>query len=1214
MADYYSGFLGVPNGGAKYRIHLVVNVASQDVVANTSTLDWALYLEKDRSYRGFYDYPDTSWGGAINGVGVLSGSGPRPNTEWPGWSTWTIGGGSITVTHDTAGALTVPLSFFYQGPNRGWSVGYLGISDSLALPTIPRATEPTVTPSPATVGSTVTIALPRKVGSYTHDVTWTSGALSGTIGTGLGASTTWTVPNVMGEFPGKKQGSIVITAVTKSGATVIGSRQVTLFARTAPALIVGGDQIETDPLKQFDVRARLVSYSGGAWGPGKTVPVSGLTLVDPFSATATCTMQVSGLLTNFDDGSIVDIDVFMGTDWLYTGHRLVMARDEGDEIDPTKMKTYSGVEFIDYMLAKAYIQADYVWGEGTPESAAAASPGEMMRVGIVDAKSRGWGPTIDFEFTAGATSYGDTWANTGLKRRFNKGTPLSQMLSSLVTDGLVEYRTEYRGNKAYLVLMNPGTGSNFAVPGAIPTVNFSLASLSRAPRRKSSQERLTAVTVAGDDSIQVTRRQAPFDPNVFGQMEGWVAASGVSTNDEANRIGDNALRDNSSPTNERTFEYASSMVASVFYPYYVFVGGDWVLIPDGDIAVQDRISQITIAKGSDATLLTVLTGDRILSGTATLAKRQAAQTGGSIAGGGQSTPSPLDSRIPRGPVIDTMTSVGYWNSDGAARSEVTLSWAAVTEALNGSSISVDLYEVWWRPSVGDALWALRGSTDQLTITLGDWDVLRNLEFRVRARSAAGIFGEFSENEEHTTIAPPVDLAGPQIADLYTDGVGSIYIVWAGIIGADPAPLRLAYVVAEVSTDGGLTYTTTGTPLAGPGTLVLNMGNLWGDYLVRLRGYDRLGNPGDASDPEAITLVDPTSAAAIPVPPTDLTAVAGAAWDASGFLPEAWFDLSWTAPTEDTSGNPITIVGYDILGLRSDETIERFLTTTVTTGARVRVGNGESWTFRVRAASNFGGVSAPSDSITATADATISAAAAPTAPTLEQYAGILRIRWSGNGMVPQIKYVYATIATNPGGPFTRAGMPLVGAGEVVVPGLATGVTYYAKIVMVDELGNSSTSVASAGLLLDPITGTTIQTSPIANTGIKMTSGALTAYDASGNPTFILNAATGEVWIAPYDAVFDLGASGTVATTGAPTTGIAISSEASSFNTFIHPSGVQIRNDQTALSWWEADATDASLVNFFSPRAVIDQRMRVGDFEQLREAKAVGTRLVTRYKGA
>ena len=107
----------------------------------------------------------------------------------------------------------------------------------------------------------------------------------------------------------------------------------------------------------------------------------------------------------------------------------------------------------------------------------------------------------------------------------------------------------------------------------------------------------------------------------------------------------------------------------------------------------------------------------------------------------------------------------------------------------------------------------------------------------------------------------------------------------------------------------------------------------------------------------------------------------------------------------------------------------------------------------------------------------------------------------------------------------------------------------------------------------------------------------------------------VWIAPYDAVFHLGTSGKTAETATNVTGVSISSENSSFNTFVHPSGLQIRNDQTPLSWWEADASDASLVNFVSPRARVNQRLRVGDYEQLVEAKSGGaTRLVFRYKGA
>lgn len=1211
LAEFYSGWLGPPNGFAQYRLHLVINVASQDVDGNATTLSWDTYLEKSRSQNGFYTYPGTSGHVDINGTRVQTISGTAPNAPWTGWSSWHLGSGTIVIVHNPDGtAVNLPVSASYNGTNVGWSIGAISLAGVVDLPAIARATAPTVTPSPASIGAEVTIGLPRASAAFTHDLTWVSGSLSGTIATDVDDTQAWTVPNVMSEFPGKATGPIVITAITKNGATILGSRQVTLLAKNPPA----PPTIKAHtPGDQFDIRARLVKYTGGEWAARQQLPANAVTLVDSASATATCTISLSKLnAVDFADYSIVDIDVFDGANWLFTNHRFVLTRSDEDGVDPTKVGTYTGTEFLDYVLGFAYVQGGYDW-DGLDQHFAPTTPGEIIRYAIADAQSRGWGPRIGITFDGSKTSLGEPWANTAVNRSYSKGTPLSQILSGLVEDGLVEYRTEYYDNKAWLVLLNPGTGSDYSAVGADPVVNLGLAKLSRAPRRSTMEKQLTAVTVVGDDTVQVTRTKAAFDADLFGRMEGWVAASGVKDAGSANAIGDNALRDNSTPTNERTFEYQAQDVASQpqFYPYSVFRPHDWVLIPSADGAVKDRISQVTIAKtGDDSLSLTVLTGDRILSGTASLAKRQSAQTGGAISGGSGMTPSPLDSRIPSGPVIDTITSEGYWNTDGAAKSAVTITWAAVATALNGASIPIDLYEVYWRPSGVDAQWAFKGATDELSIELGDWDVLKPIDLRVRARSAAGIYGEFSEDQEHTTQAPPVDLHGPIITDLYTDGVGSIYIVWAGVLGTDPAPARMAYVTAEISTDG-VSYVSAGTPITAAGTIIVNPG-AYGDYFVRLRPYDRLGNPGTASDPQAIATSDPRVAAERPEPPTGLTVTAGAGWGASGFLPEAWFDLEWTVPTLDTDGDPIEVVGYDVLGLRSGETIERFLTSTTTNGVRIPVGNGETWSLRVTAASNLGGVSDPSAVVTKTADALISVAAAPTAPTLDQYAGLLRIKWAGGGMVPQIKYAYAAISTTVGGVYSRAGMPLLGAGEVVVPGLAPG-DYWAKIVMVDELGNASTSPASAPITLLPITGVTIQTSAVANTGIKMTSGALTAYDVSGNPTFILNAATGEVWIAPYDSVFDLGASGTVATTGAATTGIAISSDGLSFNTFIHPSGLQIRNDQTALSWWEADATDASLVNFFSPRAVIGQRLRVGDYEMLREAKAVGSRLVYRYKG-
>lgn len=1228
MTDYWSnGWASTPNNGAKYKLHISLAVAEQNVSANTTTYNYAMDLEKDRSYAGFYAYT-ASWSCTINGTPVISGSGvgsgSKPDAPWTSWSQWSLGTGQITIANNADGTLpSISVAGEYNGPHVGWSIGSVTISDTFtSTPTIVRATVPTVTPSPAAIGSTVTIALPAAVGTYKHDITWTCNAASGTIATGVSGNQTWTVPDERSQYPGVALVPIVITVVTKtSGGTVLGTRQVTLFSKVAPAPPTINP---TAPANALDIRARLVTYTGSTdWSAKQQLPASQVQLVDSNSATATLSLALSKLVAvDFEDYSIVDVDVYDGEDWMFTNHRFVLSRVQSDDTDPTQVATYSGTEFVDYELGFAFTQKEYDW-DGATGHAAPTTPGAMLMQLLNDAKARGWGPLINFDFNTTETSLGEPWMNSAVSRTVSSGTSISQFLSGLVTDGLVEYKVEYHDNKAWLVLLNPGTGQDFSADGSIPVVNMALVKLSSAPRQGDMSTRVTAVTVAGDvpsggtDPVQVTRVGTPFDADVFGRMESWVAASGVTDTTSLNSIGDNALADNANPTQQRTFAYNAQDAGSQFYPYLVFEPGDWVQIPDfasgDDNTIRDRINQITMNKTVDGFTLTVVTGDLILSGTARLAKRQAAQTGGSISGGNQTSPSQLDSRIPSAPGVDTITSAGYWTADGEGQSAVTIAWGAVASALDGSGIAVSLYEVWERVDGIDAEYQLAGTTAELSIVIGGYDPLAVLDFRVRAQSAAGIYGEFSEDQTETMLAPSVSLPdGPDLADLYTDGVGSLYAVWGGTLGGLAPPAYLAYVSAEISTDGGATYAQAGTPIVAAGTIVINPG-VYGDFFVRLRGYDRMGNAGTASSATEIVTTDPHVAPEVPEPPTSVLSTPGADWDASGILPTAWFDLSWTAPTLDLDGNAVVIAGYDIYGLKSTETIERFLTSVSGNSARIQVGNGETWTFRVKAISNFGGVSAESLAITDTADATISAAAAPTAPTLSQYAGILQINWAAGGLVPQIAYVYASISTTSGGTYTRAGGILHGAGEIDVPGLAPG-DYYAKITMVDELGNISTSTASSVLTLLPITGVTYQTSPLANTGIKITTGSFTAYDASGNPTFILNAGTGEVFIAPYAAVFDLGAPGTVATTGAATTGIEISDQASSFNTFIHPSGVQIRSNQTPLSWWEADASDASLVNFFSPRAVVGTRLKIGDYEQLLEAKPTGSRLVVRYKGA
>ena len=1189
----------------QYYHQLAVSIVGQDVVANTTTLSYNYTVTNGGSYgNGAWTYiHEVTFHAVINGVDHTS----TPNLDFRNApKTVSVMSGTQVVSHGSDGLKSINISLSANGIVG--SVNFTAVSSSTVafpLTSIPRASSFTINPNPIMSGDSATIDISRFSGAFTHTVTWSSGASSGTVATGVGTSTTYT-PDVA-LLTGVDRAPITVTVTTFSGATQIGSavsRDIIFRSPpTYPEVGVG---------TPYDLRVRRTTLDGANWIVMEEVPFSTATVTDTLSASGTCTLSVprDAYSTNLDDQVIV-VDAYDGSQWLDLGMAFILTRSESDATDMTGTVTYTGVSFGDWLLSKALVSVAKDW--------TSSNAGAILGYYFDQAKGRGWGPYIEKTFSSTKTSINTNWQNSDVLNAAID-TPISQILSGFVSGVLAEYRTHFNvaTGKVYLDMYNPGYGSDWTIKGSDPIINISTAGMFKivdtAPVRKDSADKLTRVYVRGDDAA--TTREAASNVNpLFGHLEGTVAASGIKSDARLRELGDALLASNKSASIERTFSYdlSSTQTPTVLFPYRTFRPGDWIIAPGETGLERIRVAQVAITRSSEGTKATITAGDLIPNGITATARKQSQAGGGAIAGGTMQSPSGIKSTIPSAPIIIDVVSAGYWANTGAARSGINISWAPVNTGVSGSNLNIDLYEVWIRDAIGTP-WTLGSFSDTTDLTLSNLDVNKSYDLQVRARSVDGIYGLYSDVYTVVTLAPLVDLDGPVIADLYTDGLGTISIVWEGIIGATTAPARLAYVVAEISTDGGTTYITTGTPIVGPGTIVLNMGGVWGEYFVRIRGYDRLGNAGDVSAVSTITLTDPHLVSPIPEAPTGLASTAGASWDVAGVLPLAWFDLTWTGPTLDVDGHAVTIVGYDVWGKPSTESELRFLTSSVTEAVRIPVRTGEDWSFQVNAASDAGGVSALSTSITDTADATIAAPTAPTAPTLSQYAGLLRVQWAGGGMVPEIKYAFASISTTLGGTYTRAGMPLTGAGEVVIPGLATGTTYYAKINLVDELGQTAASTASAGLLLDPITGVTIQTSAIANTGIKMNSSSLTAYDDAGNPTFILDAATGEVWIAPYDAVFNLGAPGTTAETGVAVTGVQVSSDNSSFNTFVHPSGLQIRNDQTPLSWWEADATDASLVNFFSPRAVIGQRLRIADYEAVKETKVTGTRLVFRYKGA
>ena len=191
---------------------------SQSVANNTSSVTLTV---KVRSTYGSYN-----WNGASGRV-VFSGNYTGtyyfeatfdPNT------TTTIYTRTFTVNHSSNGSAKVTAEVRFATEV---SSGTIYDTVSKTLTTIPRASSPTY--SNSTIGSQLTIKTNRKSTSFTHDITYSFGSASGTIGTDVGASVTWTPPmSLCNQVTDATQKNCTVTCKTYSGSTLIGTKTLTI--------------------------------------------------------------------------------------------------------------------------------------------------------------------------------------------------------------------------------------------------------------------------------------------------------------------------------------------------------------------------------------------------------------------------------------------------------------------------------------------------------------------------------------------------------------------------------------------------------------------------------------------------------------------------------------------------------------------------------------------------------------------------------------------------------------------------------------------------------------------------------------------------------------------------------------------------------------------------------------------------------------------------
>lgn len=222
-----SGALSTSNDNIKYKITITQN--SQNVGANTSNVTVSV-----RCYRTNTGY--TTYG---TGTVYCKINGTTYNASITSDDKITSGGvvlftKTLNIAHASDGSETLTASAWIDHSQFDSKEQ----SFSMKLTTIPRATTPTINVSSVDMGEDITVSMPRASSGFTHTLKYSFSGTSGTIGSGLGTSKTWTVPlSLASRIPNATSGTLMITCETYNGSTKIGTKTDTVTIKVPTSVV-----------------------------------------------------------------------------------------------------------------------------------------------------------------------------------------------------------------------------------------------------------------------------------------------------------------------------------------------------------------------------------------------------------------------------------------------------------------------------------------------------------------------------------------------------------------------------------------------------------------------------------------------------------------------------------------------------------------------------------------------------------------------------------------------------------------------------------------------------------------------------------------------------------------------------------------------------------------------------------------------------------------
>lgn len=211
--------------------------ATQSVANNTSKITAVMYLVQASGWSlDISGRTDNT--ASIAGTSYTWSSPAIDNSGGKTTKLATVTSGNISHDADGTKKVTISATFNIRANISGTYYSTITASAEVTLDTIPRASTPTVSSSSVDMGSAVTITTNRASSSFTHDLAYSfAGGSYVSIATGVGASYSWTTPDLASKIPNATSGTVTIRCITKNGSTTVGTKTVTMTLKVPTSVV-----------------------------------------------------------------------------------------------------------------------------------------------------------------------------------------------------------------------------------------------------------------------------------------------------------------------------------------------------------------------------------------------------------------------------------------------------------------------------------------------------------------------------------------------------------------------------------------------------------------------------------------------------------------------------------------------------------------------------------------------------------------------------------------------------------------------------------------------------------------------------------------------------------------------------------------------------------------------------------------------------------------